>query len=209
MATIIPTPLDSDVLDQLERELGRDGVIVVPTDTVYGIGALANRGGAVRTVVGAKGRDMTMPPPLLLASTDQLSEVCAPLPPIARRLAWRLWPGALTLVVEANPDGLGWDPTPLGGTVACRIPDHEEQRRLIDRTGPLAVTSANQHGLPPATCVEEAVAAFGQTPCAYIDSGPTPGPTPSTIVAVRADGYEILRHGAIEPGVIAEVANET
>lgn len=205
MPTVLHTPLTPADTARVHAALARARLVVVPTDTVYGIGAAVDNEAAVRDLVQAKGRDLAMPPPVLIASTSQRDEVVASWPPAAQALAERWWPGALTLVVTARARALGWDPAPVGGTVAVRHPDHPDLCALLRSTGPLAVTSANLHGQEPATDAVAAEAAFGERADLYIDAGPTPGPTPSTIVAIDDDGsWRILREGIITAAAIAE-----
>jgi hypothetical protein len=124
----------------------------------------------------------------------------------AQALAETFWPGALTLLVEAQP-GLTWDLGDTGGTVALRVPDHDVTRDLLRRTGPLAVSSANLTGAPPATTVTDAMAQLGGKAEVYLDAGPTPGPVPSTIVDART--LRVLRAGAISLARLREVAPVT
>ena len=180
--------LTEDDLARAQREL-RDGhLLVVPTDTVYGIGADAANPEAVAAVLAAKGRGRQMPPPVLVASVD--------VPEAARALARAFWPGGLTLILRARPD-LGWDLGETGGTIGVRMPNQSALLRLLQDVGPMAVTSANLTGQPPATSVEQAVGYFGTRVSAYLDGGPTQGSTASSIVDFAHDAPRALRLGTI------------
>lgn len=135
------------------------GLAIVPTDTVYGIGSLASDARAVAAVLAAKGRGRHMPPPVLVADPSQVDALVAAVPPAARALMAACWPGALTLILDAAPH-LGWDLGETDGTVALRMPDHPLTLALLAATGPLAVTSANHTGQPPATDAASGAAAF-------------------------------------------------
>ena len=169
--------------------------IVLPTDTVYGIGADAFSPTAVQGLLDAKRRGRDMPPPVLLPDAGLLDRVAADVPEAARRLAEAFWPGALTLILKAAlPLDLG-DRT---DTIAVRVPAHDGARRLLSATGLLAVSSANVSGKPPATTVAEAEAMLRDAVAVYLDDGPTPGETPSTIVDLASDASgRVLRPGVI------------
>ena len=188
------------------------GILVLPTDTVYGVGTLAADSRAVTRLQAAKGRGRHMPPPVLVASVDDLTEILAPLPAAARTLMDAFWPGALTLVLDAAAD-LGWDLGDTRGTLAVRMPDHPLALALLRATGPMAVTSANPTGAPPATSAAAARAAFpGRTgpdgDILVLDGGPTNGPVPSTIVSLAGEHAReplVLREGLISRGEIEAV----
>lgn len=195
------------------QSLGRAQLVVIPTDTVYGIAADAFSAAAVRKLLNAKGRTAKSPPPVLIASVDQLDALTAEVPAPVRRLAEELWPGALTIVLQANPS-LSWHLGETGGTVALRIPDQELTLELLRETGPLAVSSANKTGEPAARTMAEAREALGTWVSVYLDAGEAAGDgAPSTIVDatdVTDDGGEIrvLRDGAISRERIAELVPE-
>lgn len=188
------------------------GLVVLPTDTVYGVGAMAADTRAVARLRAAKGRGRDMPPPVLVASVDDLDPVLAEVPTTARALMEAFWPGPLTLVLTAAAD-LGWDLGETSGTVAVRMPDHPVALALLDATGPMAVTSANLTGAAPATDAAAASAAFpGRTgpdgDILVLDGGPTPGPVPSTIVSLagaHALAPVVLRQGALPLAELAAV----
>lgn len=169
---------------------------VVPTDTVYGIGALATDSLAVERLLHAKGRGRHMPPPVLVPSVEALSEVATDIPHIAHRLAEHFWPGGLTLILTARAD-LGWDLGDTNGTIALRMPDHPATLDLLHTTGPLAVTSANTTGNPPALTIAEAQDYFGDTVALYIDGGPARTGTASTILNLTEREPRVIRLGAL------------
>src|SRR4249919_849956 len=159
MATRYPTQ------DETEREaaisaaadaVGNGELIVLPTDTVYGIGAAAFDPVAVRALLAAKGRGREMPPPVLIAHASTVDALASGLPAYARTLIERFWPGPLTIVARQQ-NSLQWDLGDTRGTVAIRMPDHEVALAILDRTGPLAVSSANKTGLPAATDADQAI----------------------------------------------------
>ncbi|MDP9220258.1 MAG: L-threonylcarbamoyladenylate synthase [Actinomycetota bacterium] len=174
----------------------RGEVIVLPTDTVYGVGADAFDRNAVRAVLAAKGRGRDMPPPVLVANPRVLDGLARDIPAYARELVDAFWPGGLTLVCRAQPS-LDWD---LGdnGTVAVRMPLHRTALALLDRTGPLAVTSANRTGEPAATTCAEAEEQLGEAVSVYLDGGPCAGSLASTILDVTGEQARVLRVGALE-----------
>ena len=144
----VPSMNEAD-LARAQREL-RDGhLLVVPTDTVYGIGADAANPEAVAAVLAAKGRGRQMPPPVLVASVEAIDSLCVDVPEAARACARAFWPGGLTLILRARPD-LGWDLGETGGTIGVRMPNQSALLRLLHDFGPMAVTSANLTGQPPA-----------------------------------------------------------
>lgn len=193
-----------DDLDEAVSHIENGGLVVLPTDTVYGIGAAARDPRAVRAVLDVKGRGRQMPPPVLVSSPEAIDLLAIDVPGAARRLAASHWPGGLTLILVARPD-LGWDLGETGGTIALRMPDEPRALELIDRTGPLAVTSANLTGEAPATCIAEAVASFGER-VLHIDGGPTPGSTPSTILDLAHGPARAIRLGTLSLEELSETA---
>lgn len=185
-------------------------VIVLPTDTVYGIGADAFSADAVQGLLDAKQRGRDMPPPVLIADASLLRSLAAEVTPEAQALAEVFWPGALTLIVTAQPS-LRMDLGDRGQTVAVRVPDHEFTRRLLRDTGPLAVSSANVSGRDAAMTIDEAEAQLGDAVEVYLDDGPAAAPVPSTIVDLTGVP-RILRQGrltreqlgAVVPGLATE-----
>jgi tRNA threonylcarbamoyl adenosine modification protein (Sua5/YciO/YrdC/YwlC family) len=188
-----------------EREAGiaaaalavqRGQLVVLPTDTVYGIGADAFDPAAVRSLLAAKGRGREMPPPVLISAATTLDALAVGVPSYARALVEELWPGPLTLVCRQQPS-LVWDLGDTRGTVAVRMPDHDVALELLGRTGPMAVSSANRSGLPAATDADAAEEMLGASVEVLLDAGRSPGAEASTIVDVTADTGRVLRLGAV------------
>ena len=170
--------------------------MVLPTDTVYGIGADAFDAKAVQSLLDAKGRGREMPPPVLISSATTLDALATGVTEYARRLVDRFWPGPLTIICNQQ-SSLQWDLGDTRGTVAVRMPDHRLALDLLERTGPMAVSSANLTGHPAATDADQAEEMLGDQVAVIIDDGPSPGGSASTIVDVRGANGRILRHGAI------------
>ena len=208
-----------DMSDDIERETGlefavgaaeRGELIVLPTDTVYGLGADAFLPEAVEDLLHAKGRGRDMPVPVLIGSPRTLDGIATGLSVPARALVEACWPGALTLVCRVQPS-LRWDLGETRGTVAVRMPLHPVAIELLVRTGPMAVSSANRSGSPAATTVDEAIDQLGESVSVYLDGGrSTLGPEalPSTIVDVTGEAPRLLRPGAVSVELIREVAGE-
>jgi tRNA threonylcarbamoyl adenosine modification protein (Sua5/YciO/YrdC/YwlC family) len=171
-------------------------LIVLPTDTVYGIAADAFDPAAVRKLLAAKGRGRDMPPPVLVSSATTLDALAVGVPQWARALVEKFWPGPLTLVCTQQAS-LQWDLGDTRGTVAVRMPNHAIAIEILERTGPLAVSSANLTGRPAATDADQAEEMLGDAVAAIVDDGPTPGETPSTIIDVTGERCRILRPGAL------------
>jgi L-threonylcarbamoyladenylate synthase len=185
--------------------LRRGGVVAYPTETFYGLGALASDEAAVGRLVRAKGRPDGKPLPLLAADLSQV-EAVARLSPLARRLAAALWPGPLTLVVPARP-GLHAAITGGGGTVGVRVTSSPLAAALARGAGgALVATSANLAGNPPAAAVAALDPALAARLDLVLDGGPTPGGLPSTVVAVEGDRLRLLRPGATPTDVISSAA---
>jgi L-threonylcarbamoyladenylate synthase len=171
-------------------------LVVLPTDTVYGIGADAFTPYAVKALLDAKGRGRQMPPPVLVGSRHTLDGLVFMLPKAARELADAFWPGALTIVVEHAPS-LQWDIGDTGGTVAVRMPLHPVALEVLRETGPMAVSSANKTGQPAAVTAAEAQEQLGYSVRVYLEAGECPDPVPSTIVDLTGDVPKVLRDGAV------------
>lgn len=180
---------------------------VVPTDTVYGVAADAFTPRAVTALLEAKGRGRDMPVPVLVSSLRMLDGVAERVAPAGRRLVEAFWPGALTVVVP-HPAHLAWDLGETAGTVAVRMPAHQLALELIGSVGPLAVSSANRSGHPPATTADEARAQLGDSVDVYLDAGPCAGQVPSTIVDVTGPVPRVLRVGAIGVEQLIEVVGD-
>ncbi|MBA4085381.1 L-threonylcarbamoyladenylate synthase [Janibacter sp. LM] len=175
----------------------RGEVVVIPTDTVYGIGADAFDPAAVASVLAAKGRGRDMPPPVLVPDVRTLDGLARAVPEWARRLVDELWPGPLTLVLWAQPS-LHWDLGETAGTVALRMPHDEIALEVLRETGPLAVTSANRTGEPAATTVTEAAVQLGPAVSVYLDGGPRATQQASTIIDCTGEHPVVLRDGAVD-----------
>jgi len=202
-----------DLSDPEQREAGiaaagravqRGRLVVLPTDTVYGVGADAFDPEAVQRLLEAKGRGRHMPPPVLVSARTTLDALAVGVPDWARTLVEELWPGPLTLVVRQQ-SSLQWDLGETRGTVAVRMPDHEDALELLSRTGPMAVSSANRTGLPAATDADSAESMLGEQVRVLLDGGPTPGPVPSTIVDCTGERPRILREGVLGADRLDEV----
>ncbi|MGI4893694.1 MAG: L-threonylcarbamoyladenylate synthase [Janthinobacterium lividum] len=183
-------------LSAAQNAVKRGEVVVLPTDTVYGIGADAFSPAAVRALLEAKGRGRDMPPPVLVPEVRTVDGLASSVPFAVRELMDAFWPGALTIVCRAQPS-LTWDLGDTGGTVALRMPLHPVALELLQRTGPLAVSSANLSGHPAATLVAEAVEQLGSSVRVYLDGGASPKGAPSTIVDASNGPLRMLRVGAI------------
>ena len=174
-------------------------LIVLPTDTVYGVGADAFDPVAVRALLAAKGRGRNMPPPVLVSSATTLDALAVRVPGYARALVEEFWPGPLTLVCHQQ-SSLQWDLGDTRGTVAVRMPDDEVALAILERTGPLAVSSANKTGMPAATDADQAIEMLGDDVAVVVDGGPVGDGAPgeaSTIVDVTGTQGRVLRLGAL------------
>jgi L-threonylcarbamoyladenylate synthase len=195
-----------DCADPLQRKTGieaavasvRSGeLVVLPTDTVYGIGTDAFSPPAVAALLRAKGRGPDMPVPVLIGSLSTLDGIATRVSTQTRQLVEAFWPGALTVVCHQQPS-LAWDLGDTRGTVAVRMPLHPVALELLSAVGPMAVSSANITGHPPATTVTEAQSQLGESVAVYLDGGPcAEDALPSTIVDVTGDTPRVLREGAI------------
>lgn len=197
-ALVIALDTDAETgLAEAASAVRRGACIVLPTDTVYGIGANAFDPAAVQGLLDAKERGRDMPPPVLVAEPSMLRAVADDVPQAAADLAKAFWPGPLTLILTAQPKG-GMDLGETHGTIAVRVPDHDGARGLLRRTGPLAVSSANVSGAPAALTCADAVEQLGDRVAVYLDGGRVTGGVASTIVDFVADPKgRIVREGAL------------
>jgi tRNA threonylcarbamoyl adenosine modification protein (Sua5/YciO/YrdC/YwlC family) len=191
-------------LDAAAAAVDRGSLVVMPTDTVYGIGADAFSPAAVRLLLAAKGRGRDMPVPVLVGSWRTLEGLAESIPPQVRELVRAFWPGGLTLVVRHAPS-LRWDLGEGRGTVAVRMPLHPVAIELLGRTGPMAVSSANISGSPPATTIDEAATQLGGSVEVYLDGGPCPAAVASTIVDCTRDVPRVLRVGTVDIAALRAV----
>ena len=194
-----------DCSDPIERRAGLEAaahaaaagnLVVMPTDTVYGIGADAFNAAAVRALLAAKGRGPDMPVPVLVGSWTTIEGLVMAVPPVARTLVEAFWPGGLSLVIEHAPS-LQWDLGDAKGTVMVRMPLHPVAIDLLRLVGPMAVSSANRSGNPPATTATQAQDQLGEQVAVYLDGGPSPIGVASTIVDITGDIPRVLRVGAV------------
>ena len=181
-------------------------LIVLPTDTVYGIGADAFIPAAITTMLAAKGRGRNMPPPVLVGTARAAAALVDDLGAFGQDLIDEFWPGALTLVFRASPT-LMWDLGDTKGTVALRMPLHSVALDVLKQTGPMAVSSANRHGHPAAVNVGEAEEQLGEAVSVYLDGGPCADNVPSTILDLTGGIPKVLRAGAIPVDRLRTVAS--
>jgi L-threonylcarbamoyladenylate synthase len=186
------------------RAVRSGAVVVLPTDTLYGIGADAFNPSAVASVLAAKGRGRDMPVPVLVGSWATIDGLVSHVPPMLRDLVEAFWPGGLTVVVEHAPS-LAWDLGDARGTVAVRMPLHPIALDLLAETGPMAVSSANVSGRPPALTALQAYAQLGESVSVYLDGGEVPVGQPSSIVDLTGEVPRLLREGAIGLTALREV----
>ena len=184
-----------DAIEQALRILRAGGLAAFPTDTVYGVGALAFDGLAVESIYAAKDRPVEKAIPILIADADDLDKVAVDIPPMARILAARFWPGPLTLVVPKQPTLP--EAISATATVAVRIPDHPVARALLGAAGPMAVTSANLSGQPSPVNAEEVMRQLNGRIPLVLDGGVTPGGVPSTLVDCLGAEPVLLREGPL------------
>ena len=225
MTAIHDCSVESQLLEGMRlarRAIGSGELVVIPTDTVYGVAADAFDPKAVQRLLDAKGRERTSPPPVLIPGVPTLDALASEVPDAVRKLVAAFWPGGLTVILRAQPS-LQWDLGETRGTVALRMPANRLALELLSETGPLAVSSANLSGRPSATTAQEAADMLGDAVAVYLDGGPAgadyeaigerPGDTSSTIVdatGLDAEGgvLRIVRAGVISRERIAEVVGE-
>jgi len=219
MSTVFDCRDDSQILAGMRharQAIARGELIVLPTDTVYGIAADAFSPTAVQRLLDAKGRGRDMPPPVLVAGQDVLGALVEEIPEPVQRLVDAFWPGGLTIVLPAQPS-LSWDLGETQGTVAVRMPDRRIALELLAETGPLAVSSANLSGRDAAIIASDAQQMLGDSVAVYLEEGYSETGVPSTIVDATslvsaAEGEQpqvrILREGAISRAQLASVLGE-
>lgn len=186
----------------------RGDLVVMPTDTVYGVGADAFQAWSVTALQNAKGRGRGVPPPVLVGSRTTLDGLVFGLPPVARDLVEAFWPGGLTIVVEHAPS-LQWDLGDTNGTVGLRMPMHPIALEVLRETGPMAVSSANKHEQPTARTAAEARDQLGYAVGVYLEGGELDDSAPSSILDVTGDVPRLLRAGAVSIEKLREVAPGT
>jgi tRNA threonylcarbamoyl adenosine modification protein (Sua5/YciO/YrdC/YwlC family) len=185
---------DPALLGVVGEVLDRGECIVIPTDTVYGIAARGDSREGILRMQQVKGRSDAFPPPILVADTESAWGLARRACDQVHLIGEHFWPGALTLILPTHRYDLSL--ADRVGTLGLRVPDHPQLRNLLRTTGPLAVSSANWHDLPPATSVEEAIDQFGTNVSLYVDGGPAPGLTASTVVDCTGE-ITVLRVGLI------------
>ena len=191
---ILPTT-DSRAIPRALEILRAGGLIAFPTDTVYGLGALAFDQTAIESIYLAKDRPLEKAIPILIADVEDLDKVARDIPDLARRLAARFWPGPLTLVVPKRADL----PAAVSATntVGVRVPDHDAARALLRAAGPMAVSSANLSGRESPRTVSEVIRQLNGRIPLVLDGGETRGGVPSTVVDVTGAQPVILRAGPV------------
>ena len=202
-----------DTTDEAQRSTGiasavsavKDGrLVVLPTDTVYGVGADAFDPAAVTALLAAKGRGRDMPVPVLVGSWQTIDGLAFAVPEAARELIHAFWPGALSIVVQQAPS-LQWDLGEGRGKVMVRMPLHPVAIELLREVGPMAVSSANISGRPPAITADDARRQLGELVGVYLDAGPSQQQAASTIINLTGPTPHILREGPVGADEIATV----
>lgn len=194
----------ADAVKTAAHSVSSGELVVLPTDTVYGIGADAFDAVAVSDLLRAKGRGRDVPVPVLVGSWNTIDGLVAAVDSRTRDLIEAFWPGGLTLVVRHAPS-LSWDLGDANGTVAVRMPLHPVAIELLETTGPMAVSSANRHGRPAAQTAAEAQDQLGEDVAVYLEDGPVRDGVASTIVDVTGTRPRILRLGAVSADELREV----
>jgi L-threonylcarbamoyladenylate synthase len=224
MERIYDCSVDTDLLTGMrlaKASLGRHELVVLPTDTVYGLGCDAFSAKGVAALLAAKGRGRQSPPPVLIPNIATMRALAETVPDAALALANTFWPGALTIILRSQPS-LTWDLGETKGTVALRMPDHKIALALLEEVGPLAVSSANLTGEPAAVTCAQAEAYLGKSVKVYLDGGPSPKGEASTIVDLTDLRYEtdakgnqvevgkirIVRKGALSTAKIRSVVGD-
>jgi L-threonylcarbamoyladenylate synthase len=198
---------------QARQAIARGELVVLPTDTVYGLAADAFDPRAVARLLEAKGRGRQSPPPVLVSGLTTLRALAAEVPEPVERLVEEFWPGGLTIVLPSQPS-LSWDLGDTHGTVAVRMPAHHIALELLEETGPLAVSSANLTGKTPAIAADDARSMLGGSVSVYLDAGPSATGIASTIIdATSFVGGEvplirILREGAVDRVRLREILGD-
>ena len=191
---ILPASSDDTILRALAI-LQAGGLVAFPTDTVYGLGALAFDGEAIESIYAAKDRPAEKAIPILISDAGEMEKVGIAIPGAALKLASRFWPGPLTILIPKRADLP--DSVSANATVGVRVPDHAIARALLRAAGPMAVTSANLSGGPSPVSAEEVFEQLGGRIPLIIDGGRTPGGVPSTLVDCTTPELRILRVGPI------------
>jgi L-threonylcarbamoyladenylate synthase len=189
---------------QAVTAIGEGALVALPVDTMYGIGCDAFNPGAVEALRALKGHSRSQPPPVMIGHPRTVDGIATGLSATARAMTRHFWPGGLTLICRAQPS-LDWDLGDTGGTVTVRVPLHPLALELLERTGPLAVTSAGSAGRP-ATTAEQVWDSYGDTVGVHLSAGPTEGTGVSTIVDVTGETPRLLREGEVSVAQLRRVA---
>lgn len=193
-----PYRIDAEAIEAAVDVLRNGGLIILPTETVYGLAGDLQKPGVLKKIYRAKGRPESKPIPLFARHVDQIQRMGAELGPAARRLATALWPGPLTLVIRTGKDFTGF-----------RIPDYPPVLALLEAYGDmLGVTSANRSGESETVSASQAERALGSWVDLVLDAGRSPGGTPSTVVKAVGDSVDILREGAIPAERIRQIVSD-
>jgi L-threonylcarbamoyladenylate synthase len=206
MKTETITAGSPDAIQQALEVLQAGGLVAFPTDTVYGVGALAFDGKAVESIYTAKDRAIEKAIPILIGDAEDISKVASEVPPMAKKLAERFWPGPLTLIVPKHlslPDSVS-----ATNTVGVRVPDHIVARSVLRAAGPMAVTSANLSGQPSPSTAQEVFAQLNGRIALILDGGKTPGGMPSTLVDCTRSKPIVVREGPISFDEILSAAGK-
>lgn len=222
MASIYDCSVETELLTGMRlarAAIGRGDLVVLPTDTVYGVAADAFQPAAVAKLLAAKGRGRQSPPPVLIPGIPTLDALAETVPDEVRALVAAFWPGGLTVILPAR-SSLNWDLGDTNGTVALRMPSNRVVLEILSETGPLAVSSANLTGQPAAMTAQDALGMLGDSVSVYLDDGEAGADYPaadaatgSTIVDATGlllpDGkLRIVRSGVIDDAAIREIVGD-
>jgi L-threonylcarbamoyladenylate synthase len=202
--------VDTSLLEgmrQAKLALAKGDLVVVPTDTVYGLAADAFSASAVQALLDAKGRGRQSPPPVLIPNIDSLYALADTVSETTLKLAEKYWPGPLTMILRAQPS-LHWDLGETKGTVALRVPNHKITLALLAESGPLAVSSANLTGKQAATDARQALDYLGDRVAVYLDGGQAALGEASTILDLTGEKIRIVREGVLKRAELSELLGE-
>ena len=206
MKTEIITASSPDAIQQALEVLQSGGLVAFPTDTVYGVGALAFDNKAVESIYKAKDRPIEKAIPILIGEAEDITKISSEVPLMAKKLAERFWPGPLTIVLPKHislPDSVS-----ATNTVGVRVPDHIVARSVLRAAGPMAVTSANLSGQPSPSTAKEVFAQLNGRIALIVDGGKTPGGVPSTLVDCTGSQPIVVRQGPISLNQILAVTGQ-
>jgi tRNA threonylcarbamoyl adenosine modification protein (Sua5/YciO/YrdC/YwlC family) len=210
VSSIFDCSVDTSLLEGMRKAklaLAKGDLVVVPTDTVYGLAADAFNADAVQALLDAKGRGRQSPPPVLIPNVDSLYALADTVSDTALKLAEKFWPGPLTMIFRAQAS-LQWDLGETRGTVALRVPNHKITLALLAESGPLAVSSANLTGEPAANNAQQAQNYLGDKVAVYLDGGEAALGEASTILDLTGEKVRIVREGALKRAELKEFLGE-